>query len=579
MNLVLAAVLAASVAPAGLKGVVNAERAPRIARDGLVQNGFAVVEGSEQHFFALYDRNAYEKLPSFISTDVVLHVFHARFDADLLAVEESVAIPALRSFAQRQLARALARWPEAGAPGALTRQAALYHATALRLLEGADTLDPRVAAEVEADAKKLEATSGAGPLAACPTAVEHSLFKPRGHYEQQRLRGYFRAFTFYSQCAFPLPAAKDRAADLVSLLDDASKAELAKVRGVLELVSGPSDDLTPEELGRDGGREPRVSSLLAGPVFVMLGGSWTPDAELFGRTGAVGDRMPSVLDVLAALGSTAALATLRPPPKLAAELSRPFPEGNGLYGRWLRVLRTLVTRPSAAPPFAATEAWAHHTLVSAAGSWAELKHDTILYVKQAMVMKEGGHDEELPPAQVGGYVEPRPDVYRELLSFREALARATGTSANDALSDLLRFVIGVSELELANKPFPKETDERLRTIGSELEHLCRTRGDRSPPQALIADVFTAATPEGSRRVLHAATGDVDELWVVVPRAGKQVLMRGGAFSYYEFAAAEGERLADSEWRVKLREAPPPRPAWAQPLAARKTRASRPRTRD
>lgn len=73
MSLLLALVLA-GVAPAGLEGVVNADKAkqlPAAARTALVRDGFTVVEGKERDFFSLYDRNAYEKVPSFISTDVV----------------------------------------------------------------------------------------------------------------------------------------------------------------------------------------------------------------------------------------------------------------------------------------------------------------------------------------------------------------------------------------------------------------------------------------------------------------------------------------------------------------------------
>jgi hypothetical protein len=59
-------------------------------------------------------------------------------------------------------------------------------------------------------------------------------------------------------------------------------------------------------------------------------------------------------------------------------------------------------------------------------------------------------------------------------------------------------------------------------------------------------------------------GDVDELWVVVPRAGKQVLMRGGVFSYYEFTRPE--RLTDENFIELLASpSPPARPLWAKPV--------------
>ena len=96
-------VLAASPA---FKNAVGFERAPAAAREALARDGFAVLEGSEEHFFALYDRNAYQKIPSFITTDVVLHVFHTRFDEQLSDVELKQSLPALLKFSRAQLARA-----------------------------------------------------------------------------------------------------------------------------------------------------------------------------------------------------------------------------------------------------------------------------------------------------------------------------------------------------------------------------------------------------------------------------------------------------------------------------------------
>jgi hypothetical protein len=271
--------------------------------------------------------------------------------------------------------------------------------------------------------------------------------------------------------------------------------------------------------------------------------------------------------VLAALGSGSALRFLGRPP---AEPS--LPRGGGLAQRWLDLLALLVgPAPAGQPAYAKTSAWEGRVLTCAAGSWAELKHDTLLSVKQPVVMREGGHEAELPPSRVGGFVDPRPDVYREVLAMNDAL-RALDPRGDDAAAEFLRFVIEVSELELAGKPFPRAMDERLRTIGSELEHLARTHGDRTPPQALVADVLTIEYPAKPREVLHVGVGDVDELWVVVPRSGRQVLMRGGAFSYYEFTRPS--RLTDQDFEGELVSAsPPPRPLWARPVprAPRKLR--------
>lgn len=126
--LVLLALLTAAPKPS-LSGVVNADKAralPPPAREALAKDGFTVVEGEEQHFFSLYDRNAYEKVPSFISLDVVLHVFHVRFDDELAKAETARAIPALKAMASGQLAKALARWPDGGPVNARQEALALY---------------------------------------------------------------------------------------------------------------------------------------------------------------------------------------------------------------------------------------------------------------------------------------------------------------------------------------------------------------------------------------------------------------------------------------------------------------------
>lgn len=170
-------------------------------------------------------------------------------------------------------------------------------------------------------------------------------------------------------------------------------------------------------------------------------------------------------------------------------------------------------------------------------------------------------------------MDPRPDVYRGLLELNESLRALTPEQKEDELGDFLRFVIEVSELELANKPFPKKVDERLRTVGSELEQLARPRGDETPRQALVADVLTIEWPEKPREILHAGVGNIDELWVVVPRAGKQVLMRGGVFSYYEFT--KPERLTDEGFmELLLSSSPPPRPLWARPVPKVKTKKTK-----
>ena len=299
--------------------------------------------------------------------------------------------------------------------------------------------------------------------------------------------------------------------------------------------------------------------------------------------------LPKGLDVMAALGSEEAYALLdemgetayanypEQMAKLRGEVSALGLDSwtQNLYWTWLYTFGPLLEGKGAQyPPFMQTEAWTRKDLQTALGSWTELKHDTILYAKQAMAEMGGGP----PPEPPRGYVEPNPEVYARLL----ALTRMTrsglesrgllteNTRANlGRLDSVLAFLQDVAQKELAGEPLTTEEYERIKYFGGELEAMTLAAADQEgegrpffdePEQAaLVADVAT--DPNG--QVLEEAIGRVDEIYVVVPdgRGGLHVA-KGGVFSYYEFPWPMGDRLTDEAWRAMLDAGEAPdRPAW------------------
>src|SRR5262249_59276768 len=65
--------------------------------------------------------------------------------------------------------------------------------------------------------------------------------------------------------------------------------------------------------------------------------------------------------------------------------------------------------PAGYPSFMRNAAWTDKNLSTALGSWAELKHDTVLYGKQSGAECGGG---DVPV--VRGYVEPNVELYARL---------------------------------------------------------------------------------------------------------------------------------------------------------------------
>jgi hypothetical protein len=468
------------------------------------------------------------------------------------------------------------------------RRLALFHAVALALIDPEVTIDPRVDHEVQAELTKIRRADGLAPSAACGGSVDYSRFRPRGHYDVYALTAYFRAVTFYSLCAQDLsqPDGLEAATDVVRLLDAPARAQVAALRELGRFVSGPAVDPGPDELARllPAGAaampaplgKPVLQGLLAaagklgpqpGARFSLLPPSGSEDGAVLQQRFEQGHPASS-LAVLAALDSKDALK------ELGAESVPPLSQGGeGVAARWLDLLRVYLAPPDPrAPPFTRSPTWARRVLVGASASWVELRHDTLLYTKQPLVMMEGGHDVELPAQDAAGYVEPATALYRavdaQLELFRPRLTLPADVAVLDGLKELVAFLLRVSELELSGAPFPRDVDERIKHIGPELEALTRGHADRLPDQELITDVMgMASSPtEGKVSSHEVAVGRVDEVWAVVPRGGKWLLTRGGVFSYYEFDSPT--RLTDREWTDLLREnkAPAP-PAWARPLDA------------
>ena len=266
-----------------------------------------------------------------------------------------------------------------------------------------------------------------------------------------------------------------------------------------------------------------------------------------------------------------------------------------LYNAWLYSFHPLLEVPgSGYPAFMTSLAWVDKQLNTVLGSFAELKHDTILYAKQAYA-ELGGAPPPPPPAPPRGYVEPVPEFYARLAALtkmtRNGLASRGLLVPQDAaslqrLEKLARSLQTMAEKELRGEPLTEEEYETIRYYGGELEHLTMASADtpdqeegvggqvmpeEEPQAAVVADVATDPDPNGDGTanpvVLELAVGRINHLHAVVPlieEDGSITLQvaKGGVFSYYEFEWPAEDRLTDERWREMLDQGEaPPRPRW------------------
>lgn len=342
-------------------------------------------------------------------------------------------------------------------------------------------------------------------------------------------------------------------------------------------------------------------------VYLLLGQRFTLDSHVFNnvtydrvqdlRTGAKVKRMlPSELDVQFVLGNDAAARGLKPELEqfgyqgvlhemrfLADAHPQDFWDAT-FYNGWLAAIRALndTTDFEAQPEAMRTAAWAGKNLNAQTASWAELRHDTLLYVKQSY---SGGDGCEYPDA----YVEPVPAFYARLAHLGELggemvaelakdgfeVSRAQTFFADLGASSAMLETIAHKELE-GETLSPAEFDFLRGTIEEEMVGCGQVQYDGwyarlfydaekiGEYKPTIADVHTAPTDAaGTERgwVLHAATGRPMLMVFTVPDCSGVRSYIGPISSFHSVLTEQYDRQTNADWAKVLGQGTPPRPAW------------------
>lgn len=239
-----------------------------------------------------------------------------------------------------------------------------------------------------------------------------------------------------------------------------------------------------------------------------------------------------------------------------------------IYGSWLMALQPLWNRSDVPyPSLMNTDAWRKRDLYAGLGSWAELKHATILYAAQPMGGLGGGGEYV---ADTSNYVEPNPLVFSRVAVLAASVvqgldARQIGidntVGAPPAEMSLMRdsffqlAVLSARLADIANKELwgtPLSDDEQIFLkyhYGSELWYVRYSAelAVENPPKmsAIVTDV--ASNPDAGT-VLQVGTGYVNYIYVVTDSPQGLQLTRGAVYSYYEFVNNIDNRLTDETWR-------------------------------
>lgn len=267
-----------------------------------------------------------------------------------------------------------------------------------------------------------------------------------------------------------------------------NKKELEKVRKSIELLSDKQSRIIPK------------FQMTSRYKINFMPQRYMPDGEVLQEmvdynSNTTKRDVPRGLDIFAAMGVSAAERILIDELKeqerwneykvnlqRMKELMNKTNWQKNVSNRWIESLTSLVPDAKGQsgntqnlPYFMLTPQWQKKSLNSALASWAELKHDAILYAKQPMGAECGGGG---PPDPITrGYVEPNVAYWQkavDLLNITDQTFKRFGLSDErlfgfvENIREQAEFLLNVSQKELAGKKLDDTEYEMIATIGSTL---------------------------------------------------------------------------------------------------------------
>lgn len=614
----------------------------------LGHHNFAIIPTKNEQLFNIYEENEYDMMPNYITTDVFLQAYHMYFGYVLKSLEKHVFTERIHrlNVAMNKKAMEIASSAKDAETSSLAEFNATFFAIADRLLTNSQLQIPsayKQAAEKEI-ANIMAEKETLSPMMMKGISFNYDLFKPRGHYTRsEEQKRYFRAMMWlqtFTFCSEQQEAVKQTAmmAYILNNIDKNVAKEGLSVYKVLDFLMGEPDNVAVVDVADylSGKPEITLSSLTSMETLKDINKNlsglfktrnritskiaeagcenkvnfmpqrYTPDARVLSRTfdsRAKSDvPFPRGLHVFSAFGVEAADKIndayyhdadnwdgyKQEMGNMKTEMSKFADWDKSMYNKWIDCLVQLQKTDKDYPDYMKTASWERKNLNAALASWAELKHDAILYAEQP-ICAECGDGGELPDPIVVGYVEPNLAFWnkmKDMLKLTRSLLEGHNLMTEDissrtqSLEDYMDFCIKVSKKEIEGKGLDDEEYSEIEAMGSSLEWftLSVLDPDMEPDNwglvegadrsiAVCADVFTRNVLGCDKcGILTEATGNADAIYVIVNIGGKIYLTRGATFSYYEFINPLNTRYTDEEWQQRLEDGDAPgREPWMAPL--------------
>lgn len=599
-------------------------RIPEEVKEDFKNQNFSIVNANRSMPFYIYDQNAYQFIPHYITTDLYLFILHKYFSRSLEKLDENYMYVQLKNILKGTLDNINGLNNSNTQIQSAIEWAQMYSALALYAIGDSLVTPPANYNSVFIEeAKNMDALSG-DPIFIPNQFVSYNELQPRGHYtKSDALQKYFRGFKWISLNGIDLDdneqlrgliifahtiknqpklikqykeyvsiieklAGQEDNLSLTDVINSVSEKDLEKALSDINLskVKKQLHDLNKERIKKVFGESFKTDEEDIKRVF-FLSSTYSISGEIFSKLVHIDwtnskRPFPRGLDIPAVFGNKTAQDIIlneykddKAWPEYVTRLQelqqqfKGFNDWNHNYGfKGVQTALASYAEKDNYPDFMKTNAYNRKELSTALSSWTHIKHDLILYQEKPYAAEAGQGGGPEPP-QHYSYVEPNLvfwDTSLELIEWLENLAQFESSYSNELkrIKELGENLRNVAYKQVEGREITKEEYDRLHYVGGTVEYI------------LLGLLETDHIPERERSMaliadvyvyngenLNVAVGHADDIYTIVPIKGEYYIARGAVFSYYEF---KGKIYTDEAWRARIKNKNvPERPEWIKPL--------------
>lgn len=580
-----------------LDNTLNAFQWPELMNDKLLKNnGFFMESTDNSQFFDIYETNQRRQIPSFITTDLILHQMHLFYGMLENEIEGKYLTEKLKTMIEIINVELYASYEKTLDPKIeqAIEESLLYYSIPYAMITGKKTnLIGRYNEVYVDELTKVINENGKGSQIMNDDQFDYAIFKPYGQYAKNNsIKKYYKSLTWLQKVSLCLNNENDfNKALIVAYIiykSDKLKNEYSDYMELKTYFSTQKDQFTLWDLASEIGNNENIKFFedlfkaeTIAHIKAKLGikdgedckntvslmpieyqNLFTDLKEITGQQ----QESPSSTDLFAALNNPAATklynesnnseASQEYLSTITGNLVRISSQEDARSMDWISTLLTSFSEENQSKSMI-HEAWKTKELNAAMASWVQLNQRVNLRYKSSKV-EEISREEKVLIA----YVEPNTIFWKnavilltntqDFLSERNILSSNTSTNLINLL-DLIGLLHLISEkelngLEITNDEFNiiNSIAERCHTLALQLinPNIDAQQYQLSNSMMYATNIYRS---NGDKNLI-AGIGKPNTFMALAEINGNIYLTRGAAYSYYEIPGYNRQSISQSNWK-------------------------------